>query len=106
MNDDIVNVDCSRANYIFSWNVLDCLNEQKAVEIAKHLNKFKAQQIHVVCCLEDKTSYKYIDQGYFIKSIDYWRKLLPNAIIVEYGTEHVYGSKSLKIPLSSHKVSK
>lgn len=102
---DIVNIDYSNADYIFSWNVLDCLNEKKAVEIANHLNKFSAQQIHIVCCLEDKTSQKYIKQGYFIKSILYWQKLMPNAIFVEYGTEKVYGIDSLKIPLSCNKVS-
>lgn len=102
---DIVDIDYSNAHYLFSWNVLDCLNEQKAVETANHLNKFSAQQIHIVCCLEDKTAHKFIDQGYFIKSIEYWRNLMPNAIIVEYGTEKVYSVESLKIPLSWNKVS-
>ena len=102
---DIVNVDYSNAHYLFSWNVLDCLNEAKAVEIANHLNKFSAQQIHIVCCLEDKTAHKFINQNYFIKSIKYWQELMPNAIIVEYGTEKVYGIDSLKIPLSCNKVS-
>lgn len=102
---DIIDIDYSNAHYLFSWNVLDCLNEQKAVEIANHLNKFSAQQIHIVCCLEDKTSQKYINQGYFIKSIEYWRNLMPNAIFVEYGTEKVYGIDSLKIPLCWNKVS-
>ena len=105
IHEDIVNVDYLNAHYIFSWNMLDCLNETKAVEIANHLNQFSAQQIHIVCCLEDKTAHKFINQGYFIKSIQYWQNLMPNAIFVEYGTEKVYGTESLKIPLSWDKVS-
>ena len=104
-NWDIIDCDFSNAHYLFSWNVLDCLNETKAVEIANHLNKFSAQQIHIVCCLEDKPAKKYIDQNYFIKPIKYWQDLMPNAILVEYGTEKVYGIDSLKIPLSCNKVS-
>lgn len=102
---DIVDIDYSNAHYLFSWNVLDCLNEEKAVEIANHLNKFSAQQIHIVCCLEDKTAHKFIDQNYFIKSVAYWQNLMPKAIFVEYGTEKVYGIDSLKIPLCGDKVS-
>ena len=103
--DDIVNIDYSNADYLLSWNLLDCLNETKATEIANHLNGFSAQQIHIVCCLEDNTAHKFINQGYFIKTVEYWQNLMPNAIIVEYGTEKVYGIDSLKIPLSWNKVS-
>ena len=105
VHESIENIDYSNAHYIFSWNVLDCLNEQNVMNIASHLNKFSAQQIHIVCCLEDKTAHKYVNQGYFIKSVSYWQNLMPNAIFVEYGTEKVYGTESLKIPLSWDKVS-
>ena len=105
VHESIENIDYSNAHYIFSWNVLDCLNEQNVMNIASHLNKFSAQQIHIVCCLEDKTAYKYVNQGYFIKSVSYWQNLMPNAIFVEYGTEKVYGTETLKIPLCWDKVS-
>ena len=36
---DIVNVDYSNADYLLSWNLLDCLNETKAVEVANHLTQ-------------------------------------------------------------------
>jgi len=104
-NQDIVDIDYSNADYLFSWNVLDCLNEKKAVKIANHLNQFSAQQIHIMCCLEDNSAQKYINQGYFIKSIEYWKSLIPNGFLVEYGTEKVYGIESLNIPLSVNKVS-
>ena len=39
LHSDVLDIDYSNADYLFSWNLLDCLNEQKAVEIANHLNK-------------------------------------------------------------------
>ncbi len=98
--DDIVNIDYSNAHYLFSWNVLDCLNEQKAVEVANHLNKFSAQQIHIIC-----TGEHFIEQGYFIKPMSYWEGLFPNTILIEYETRKVFNSSSLKIPLSWELVS-
>jgi len=62
--------------YVFSWNLLDCLNEETAQKLAENLKHIK-NQIHVVCCSGD---YK----GYFIKPIEYWEKLFPNAIIIDY----------------------
>ena len=98
--DDIVNIDYSNADYLFSWNVLDCLTQQKAVDIANQLNMFSAQQIHIIC-----TSEHYIEQGYFIKPMSYWEGLFPNAILIEYETRKVFNSGSLKIPLSWNLVS-
>jgi hypothetical protein len=54
-----------------------------------------------LCCdNKDADSENYIKNGYFIKPIDYWKELLPNAILVDYHTEIVYNKDSLKIPLS------
>lgn len=92
---DIINVDYSNADYLFSWNVLDCLTEQKAIDVANQLNRFSAQQIHIIC-----TDEIFIAQKYFIKPMSYWQNLFPNAILIEYETRKVFNSLSLKIPLS------
>lgn len=95
LHSDVVDIDYSNAHYLFSWNLLDCLNDQKAVEVANHINKFSAQQIHIIC-----TSEHYIEQGYFIKPMSYWEGLFPDAILIEYETRKVSNSGTLKIPLS------
>lgn len=97
---DIIDIDYSNAHYLFSWNVLDCLNETKAKEIANHLNQFSAQQIHII-----STNEQFIEAGYFIKPMSYWQELFPKAILIEYETEKVFNSESLKIPLCWNKVS-
>ncbi len=102
----VATINLNNADYIFSWNLLDCLNETLVSKITDNLNNYSVPQIHIVCCLEDvRSAQSYLDQGYFIKSIQYWQNLMPNAIFVEYGTEKVYGTNSLKIPLSWNKVS-
>ncbi|MEE9438981.1 MAG: hypothetical protein V3V14_08285 [Saprospiraceae bacterium] len=102
----VATINLTNADYIFSWNMLDCLDETIAPKIATNLNKHSVPQIHIVCCLEDvKSAQSFLEQGYFIKSIQYWQNLMPNAMFVEYNTEKVYGVDSLKIPLSAGKVS-
>ena len=90
---------------VFSWNVLDCLNENNVEAVCNNLNN-AGEQTHVICCdNEDSESDNYKSQGFFIKGIDYWLDLLPDAIIVDYHTGKVFNSASLKIPLLWNKIS-
>jgi len=77
---DIKDADMSDADYIFSWNILDCLSDDSVKGIIENLKKFTCPQIHILCASGD---YK----GYFIKPVDYWCSFLPKAIIVDYETK-------------------
>jgi len=74
---DIKDADMSDADYIFSWNVLDCLNEESVKDVMNNLKKFTCTQVHVIC-----TSDNY--PKYFIKPVSYWKSFLPDAIFVDY----------------------
>lgn len=76
-NVDIKDADMSDADYIFSWNVLDCLNDNNVEAVLENLNLFSCPQAHVVCTTDDY-------EGYFIKSVAYWHNVLPNAHIISY----------------------
>jgi len=79
--------------WVFSWNMLDCLDSEKALAVSNNLKNIE-HQYHVLCCEGD-----YI--GYYIQSKRYWEELFPHAIIVEY-----YRPVSdLHIPTSWGKVS-
>jgi len=69
-------VEIDSNTWVFSWNVLDCLDKITASEIAKNLSHINTQ-IHIVCCSGDYP-------GYFIKSKEYWEDLFPQAVIIDY----------------------
>lgn len=90
---------------IFSWNFLDCLNDDNVEAVCDNLNK-AGKQIHILCIdNDDKQSQDYFDLGYFIKSIDYWFDLLPDAIFINYHTGKISNSCCLKIPTSWDRIS-
>lgn len=93
-------------DWIISWNVLDCLDDVSAQEIADILNSGGVNQLHVVLMSEKNND--YTKQGYFIRDYDYWRGLLPNAILVRYEDGKVFnptGENFSKIPLCWGEVS-
>jgi len=62
--------------FIFSWNMLDCLDEETAKKISVNIKNF-SNQIHVLCCYGNYN-------GYYIQSKGYWEDLFPNALIIDY----------------------
>lgn len=90
---------------IFSWNFLDCLNGDNVKDICDNLNGVE-KQVHILCTdNDDKQSQSYFDLGYFIKPMDYWLDLLPDAILIDYHTRKVSNSCCLKIPTSWDRIS-
>lgn len=86
-------------DWIISWNVLDCLSDDvSAQETANVLNGGSINQLHIISMSGDH----FIAQGYFIRDYNYWRALLPDAVLIRYEDKRVYNpaGKSLsKIPL-------
>lgn len=91
---------------IFSWNFLDCIESEIIAEkICNKMNKTK-KQIHVICCdNDDYDSENYKNQNYFIKPIEYWTNLLPDAKIIDYHSGKISDKSFLKVPLSWNKIS-
>lgn len=106
IHDCIAKVDYSDADLIISWNVLDCITPALAQEIANTLNKSVGVQIHIICTIDDIGAQQYLEQKFYIQSIEYWQILFPNAVLVKYHSGKIYGTSTLlKIPLSWDKVS-
>jgi cyclopropane fatty-acyl-phospholipid synthase-like methyltransferase len=87
-------------DWCVSWNVLDCLKDEiDAQTIATKLKQFATSQLHVICM----EGTHFTKQGYFIRSYEYWRNLLPNAYLVDYDAKIVHvptGERKLSdIPL-------
>lgn len=83
-----------------SWNVLDCLvDEVDAIAITTKIKTFATNQFHVICM----SGKHFTEQGYFIRDYAFWRNLLPDAYLIDYGKRIVYvpnGRKKLSnIPL-------
>ena len=84
---------------IVSWNVLDCMpNEATAENVVSILNTKATYQVHIICVyLENSTTTdNYIDEGVFIKPIQYWKDLFTSdgTILVEYDTRKVWARRS------------
>ena len=76
-------------DWIVSWNVLDCLDDdQHAIQVAGVLNKGSVDQLHIIQMCERENN--YTDQGYFIRDYNYWRSLLPSAYLVSMTPQLVY----------------
>lgn len=111
VNKDIKDFQFISTDNIFSWNVLDCLKSEKDAEKICQCMNVTNKQIHILCIdNEDKQSEQYKKDGYFIKPMQYWMKLLPMAILVNYHTGGLYNLNieisDLKIPLSWNLISK
>ena len=100
---DVVLIE-GQYDWITSWNTLDCLdNEDHAIAVAEVLNTAK-NQLHILSMGEKRS--KYTDMGYFIRDILFWRKLLPNAVLVCSECKAVYNPITFKfshIPLHTGK---
>lgn len=104
MEPDDTKIDFDKYDWIISWNVLDCQNENNINETLVKLNAFKGKQIHIICCDEHESSENFKEQGYFIKTHDYWQTALPNACLICYDCKKVIQlptgySKITKVPL-------
>lgn len=77
---------------VLSWNFFDCLiNEKEAEDIIVKLNAAAIRQIHIVCVTGNADSQHFINQGYFIKSMDYWKNLFGDGtILVDYSSGAVW----------------
>lgn len=74
-------------DWCVSWNVLDCLKDElDAQTVATKLKTFATNQLHVICI----SGYNYTRQGYFIRPYEFWRNLLPDAYLVDYGNRIVH----------------
>ena len=102
---DITKVQWDDYDWLISWNVLDCLNNTNVDAICNTLNGFNGNQLHILCCDGHTDSQKYKEQGYFIKSHEYWKEKLPTANLVCWdGKKTIQGTVS-KVPLRAGKVS-
>lgn len=100
---DITKVQWNKFDWIVSWNVLDCLNETNVDQACQALENFcsvfKGKQLHVVCCAHEGSE-RYINNGYFIQSHEYWQNKLPSAILVCYDCKTVIQGTLTEVPLS------
>ena len=80
--------------FIFSWNVLDCLNEESATKLAIHLQGFN--QCHIVSCSGDYP-------GYFIRPLAWWKTLFEFFAVF---IDHENPISEYHVPTSWGKVSK
>lgn len=104
VKDDIKNLYTyqffQEADLIVSWSVLDCLRDNIDAKISSGvLNEFKGEQLHIFSCSENSNSEKYIKDGYFIQSHDYWKSLLPKANLVCWDCKKVVQGTLTKVPL-------
>ena len=85
-------------DWIVSWNVLDCLNDERhAQDVASVLNDAGENQLHVLTM--GKYAQKYTDLGYFQRDYTYWRSLFPDATLICSDCRTVYGGSFTEIPL-------
>lgn len=103
---DIKDITTSGYDWVISWNVLDCLDDEThASQVAEKLNAIGVNQYHVL----SMSGERYTKQGYFIRDYSYWRNLLPNASLVDYETGIVYTPdgkmEKAQVPLCWDKVS-
>lgn len=107
---DLFEMDSSKINWseydwIVSWNVLDCLNENNIDSTCQMLNDFEGNQLHIICCDGHRDSEKYKNLNYFIKSHDYWKTKLPSANLICYDCRQTIQGTMTKVPLSWELVS-
>lgn len=72
---------------IFSWNLLDAITEEEVRPISIAMGTIP--QYHVVCLDTDVDAQSYIQQGYLIKSREYWVSNFPYASIIQYRDEPI-----------------
>jgi len=108
IKNDIINLSkytvFTEADWIVSWNVLDCLNESNVDGVCNLLNSFKGKQLHLFSCSEDDNSKLYIELGYFIKSHDYWKTKIPTANLACVDCNIIVSGDYTSIPISDDKV--
>lgn len=78
-------------DWIISWNTLECLrDDQHAEAVASVLNNAAKSQLHIISMVGNSNSASYLLNGYFMRSLEYWRKLLPDAVFVCSECRRVY----------------
>ena len=94
-------------DWVISWNVMDCLDSESYAElVANRLNFAAKNQLHIIS-MSESINKNYSNEGYFIKSYDYWREIFPDAILVCSECKIVYDplKRFSKIPLHWKQVS-
>jgi len=102
---DVTKIKWNTYDWIISWNVLDCLNDNNVDVICNALNNFNDEQLHIICCDGHIGSDRFKKSGYFIKTHEYWIEKLPKANLVCYDCRETIQGTVIKVPLSGKLVS-